>query len=146
MFLKVRAILIASIFLISACHPMVSQFGQYGLVLNSAKAIHWTTGPNGFEGVTYEFEIENPKRKEVVIESIWVEDGATRVNFTSKKSSFTFSATSSNDVSGAEWLSSPNPTEVEAACVITYSVAGKKFYWVIEQIEQNFPAYDHLPE
>ncbi|MGB0429496.1 MAG: hypothetical protein ACPGLV_03415 [Bacteroidia bacterium] len=144
--MRVKYIFTAFVFIAMACHPTVSPYGQFGLLLKSAKATNWNTGANGYQGTTYEFEIDNPKRKNVTIKSVWINDAQANVNLNTKKTSFKFSITSSNESSGADWLSVPNPTNAEAYCVIIYKIGDKEFFWVLDKIEESYPAYDHLPE
>jgi hypothetical protein len=116
------------------------------MLLTSAQAIHWTTGPNGFEGVTYELKIENPKLLEVEIVSFWV--GGKLKNIASKTSNaeFVVSLTESKNSPADVLENAANPTEQEAAGIFKYNINGKEYFWIISEFEHQTPSHDHLPE
>lgn len=141
-----RYIILLSILAFSSCHPSVSQKGQYGLFLTSAEAIHWTTGANGHEGVTYELKIENPDKIEVAILSFWVGGKLKNINTNTSSNNFVISLTESKNSNADELESAENPTKKDAAGVLKYRIGDAEYYWLIDEFSTQEPSHNHLPE
>ena len=129
----------------SACHPSVSKNGKSGLQLKSAKAIEWTTGPNGFEGITYEISIENPKEIELEVLAFWVNGIPKNMRLNTHQNEFVLSLTYSDNSKADDLIKAENPINQKAAGVVKYQIGTKVYYWIIDEFKVETPTDEHLP-
>ncbi|MBI1185268.1 hypothetical protein GC194_13435 [bacterium] len=132
--------------LLTSCKSAVSYKGQRGLQLLKAEAVHWTTGPNGFEGITYQVYIENSRDKEVEIVGFWANGYAFDVDLHSGKGEIKLVETVSSDAANSAGKEAPPFVEDKAEGQIKYRINKKEYLWLITEFDQLYPAHEHLPE